>query len=160
MMFKRKKKRSSQVVIQLTALVDAFTILVVFFLMQYSADPELIKLAEDVNLPASNNAYATEESKNINVILNKDFIKVDGQRLVSLSNGKLKSSSLHHADREFIKSLYIKINKNKKLSEKKDFQWILLADEKIPYETLKKTIYTLAVSGYTKIKLASVLENK
>lgn len=160
MVLKRNKKRNSQVVIQLTALVDALTILVVFFLMQYSTDPEFIKITEDVNLPVSNNAYATEESKNVNVILSNDFIKVDGKHLMSLSNGKFKSSSLHHEDREFIQSFHNKINKNKELSEKKDFQWVLLADKKIPYETLKKTIYTLAISGYTKIKLASTVENQ
>jgi biopolymer transport protein ExbD len=157
-MFKRRKKKSSEVVIQLTALVDAFTILVVFFLLQHSTSPENVELNEKLNLPVAENAYATEEIDNVSVIINKDYILVGDTKLLNLSSGKVLSAQLHVDDSEFISSLHDKITQDEKLSEKKESQWVLLADETIPYETIKKTIYTLAISGFTKIKLASTTE--
>lgn len=158
-MFKRKKK-NPEVVIQLTALVDAFTILVVFFLLQYSTAPENVELKEKVNLPVTENAYATEEVENVSVIINDKFIQIGEEKLLFLSAGKLNESQMHADDSEFISSLHDKITQDVELSEKKENQWVLLADEKVPYETIKKTIYTLAISGFTKIKLASTTEGK
>lgn len=157
-MFRRKKKKSSEVVIQLTALVDAFTILVVFFLVQFSTTPENIELTEKINLPVTENAYATEELENISVVINSDYIQVGDTKLLTLQSGKIASSLMHEDDSEFISGLHDKITKDEELSEKKELQWVLLADEKVPYETIKKTIYTLAISGFTKIKLASTTE--
>lgn len=154
-MISRRKKRQTNPKVQLTALVDAFTILLVFFMLQFSVEPELIKPDEKVTLPISKNGYATPETKNINVIINKDHIKVNGVELLSLSSGLLASSSLHTEDSEFIMSLHNTLEGDEGLKESKEHQWIILADEKVPYETIKKTIYTLAVSGFTKIKLAS-----
>ncbi len=157
-MFKRRKKKNSEVVIQLTALVDAFTILVVFFLLQYSTSPENIELKDKVNLPLAENAYATESQDNISVIISSNFIQVGDEKLLLLQDGKIASNLMHEDDSEFISGLHDKITKDEELSEKKEFQWVLLADEKVPYETIKKTIYTLAISGFTKIKLASTTE--
>lgn len=154
----RRKKRDSNVVISLTALVDAFTILVVFFLMQYSEDPELVKLEEKLNLPVAENAYATEEAENVSVIISSDYIKINDQMIVQLSSGKISKASMHNLDSEFIATLHDKIGNDLELSEKKESQWVLLADQKVPYETIKKTIYTLAVSGFTKIKLATTVD--
>lgn len=157
-MFKRRKKKSSEVVIQLTALVDAFTILVVFFLLQYSTSPENIELKDKVNLPVAENAYATESQENISVVISSDSIQVGDEKLIMLQSGKIAANLMHADDSEFISGLHDKITQDEELSEKKEFQWVLLADEKVPYETIKKTIYTLAISGFTKIKLASTTE--
>lgn len=157
-MFKKRKKKSSEVIIQLTALVDAFTILVVFFMLQHSTSPENVELKESLNLPVSEHAYATESTENVSVIINKDNIIIGDEKLISLQSGKIIQSQLHEDDSEFISSLHDKITLDEDLSEKKEFQWVLLADEKVPYETIKKTIYTLAISGFTKIKLASTTD--
>ena len=157
-MFKKRKKKSSEVVIQLTALVDAFTILVVFFMLQHSTSPENVELNEKLNLPVSENAYATESTENVSVIINNENIMIGNEKLISLQSGKISESLLHEDDSEFISGLHDKISTDETLVDKKDFQWVLLADEKVPYETVKKTIYTLAISGFTNIKLASTTE--
>lgn len=157
-MFKKRKKKSSEVIIQLTALVDAFTILVVFFMLQHSTSPENVELNEKLNLPVTENAYATESTENVSVIINSDNIIVGNEKLINLQFGKLNSTLLHEDDSEFISKLHDKISEDENLSNKKEFQWVLLADEKVPYETIKKTIYTLAISGFTNIKLASTTE--
>lgn len=157
-MMNSRRERKSNPKLQLTALVDAFTILLVFFMLQFSVEPELIKPEDKVKLPITQNGYATKENQNINVIINNDFIKVNGVELLALSSGAIGNSSLHTEDSEFISSLHDTLEENEDLKDTKEHQWIILADEKVPYETVKKTIYTLAVSGFTKIKLASAGE--
>lgn len=159
-MLRQRKKRNSNPSVQLTALVDAFTILVVFFIMQYSAEPEMINPKDRVKLPLAENAYATESNKNINVLISDRFIKINDNEMISLSAGRIANNTLHTEDTEFISGLHGKLEEDEVLKDSKDHQWIILADEKVPYETVKKTIYTLAVSGYTKIKLASTVEFK
>jgi hypothetical protein len=117
-----------------------------------------VELNEKLGLFVAENAYAIEEIDNVSVIINKDYILVGDTKLLNLSSGKVLSAQLHVDDSEFISSLHDKITQDEKLSEKKESQWVLLADETIPYETIKKTIYTLAISGFTKIKLASTTE--
>lgn len=156
----RKKKRNSTQKVQLTALVDVFTMLIVFFMLQYSADPELIKPKDRISLPVAHNSYATHEKNNFNVLISDKFIKINESEVLKLSSGEIGKSSLHDLDSEFISSLHGLLESDEQLKEGKDHQWIILADERVPYETVKKTIYTLAVSGYTKIKLASTAEFK
>ncbi len=154
-MFRRKNKKSSEVDIQLTALVDVLTILLVFFMVQQSTGSEHIKVKDSITLPYAEFGYSTPLKENVNVIISDGFIKVGDNELLKLSGGKFNTSQLHEDDSEFISALHDKITKDEEWSEKKEFQWVLLADEKVPYETIKKTIYTLAISGFTKIKLAS-----
>lgn len=154
-MFRRKSKKTSEVDIQLTALVDVLTILLVFFMVQQSTSSENIKMKDRIQLPMAENAYDTQIKENVNVIISDGFIKVGETQLLQLSQGKFSVTQTHEDDSEFISALHDKITNDKEWSDKKEFQWVLLADEKVPYETIKKTIYTLAISGFTKIKLAS-----
>lgn len=156
----RKKKRNSVPKLQLTALVDAFTILIVFFIFQHSTEPENIKSKDRINLPKSEYGYATKDLKNMNVLISDKFIKVNESEVLQLRAGELSPNTLHSVDSEFISSLHDILSKDESFNEAKDHQWVILADEKVPYDTVKKTIYTLAVSGFTKIKLASTVEFK
>ncbi len=157
-MFRRKNKKSSEVDIQLTALVDVLTILLVFFMVQQSSSSENIKMKDLIKLPLAQNGYDTPIKENVNVIITDGFIKVGDNELLKLVEGKFNTSQMHEDDSEFISALHDKITNEEEWSEKKEFQWVLLADEKVPYETVKKTIYTLAISGFTKIKLASTTQ--
>lgn len=156
----RKRKRNLVPKVQLTALVDVFTMLIVFFIFQQSADPENVKPQERINLPIANNAYATTDVKNMNVLISDGFIKVNESEVLKLQRGQIPSKNLHEVDSEFILGLHDRLLNDESFKEGKEHQWIILADQKVPYETVKKTIYTLAISGYTKIKLASTVEFK
>lgn len=55
MLIKRKKKRSSEVTVNLTALVDALTILLVFFMLQASVNSN-VKIFDSSVFPSSDRA--------------------------------------------------------------------------------------------------------
>lgn len=159
-MFRRREKKKSEVEVQLTALVDALTILLVFFMMQQAVGSEQLEVKDKLNLPFAKNAYDTKVKENVNVIITSDSLKVSDQELLTLDTGKYSKAQLHEDDSEFISALHDKITDENEFGDKKDHQWIILADEKVPYATVKKTIYTLAISGYTNIKLASTTAGK
>lgn len=159
-MFRRRDKKKADVEVQLTALVDALTILLVFFMMQQTNGSEELQVKEKVQLPFAKNSYDTKIKDNVHVIINGDYLKVDEHQLLNLQTGRYSNSQLHEDDSEFISALHEKITDETEFADKKDHQWIVLADEKVPYETVKKTIYTLAISGYTNIKLAATTEGK
>ena len=58
-MFRRKKKKSGEVVVQLTALVDALTILLVFFMMSNVASSN-IKIFDSSVFPTSDKAAQSD----------------------------------------------------------------------------------------------------
>lgn len=158
-MFRKRDKKKAEVEVQLTALVDALTILLVFFMVQQSGG-EALKVKEKVKLPYAKNAYDTKIKDNVHVIINGDYLKVDETKLLDLNTGKYSDAQLHEDDSEFISALHDRIVDETEFADKKDHQWVILADEKVPYSTIKKTIYTLAISGYTNIKLASTVEGR
>ena len=170
---KSTTKRSVVAVLSLTAMVDLFTVLVVFLLQNYATTGEILDIPEGVKLP---DAKEVKDLKPANVIIVSDkeirlnnsivaqYSEIKSQEdweIIALrqqiENTIKKGEEDKKALGSKIKTAVEKINTGDKAVEEEidDFRKITIqADEKIDFLTLKKVMYTATEAGIFEINFA------
>lgn len=163
--------RSAVATLSLTAMVDMFTVLVVFLLMNYQSTGEVIPMKDSVELPQ---ASAVDELEPANVV-------VLGPKGVEINNIKVESFSEVQASQDWIlpklkteleKQIALDAQKNKKsvaarmqkavrqaqapdaLEGPKVKRITIQADKNIDILSLKKVMYTITEAGGEAINFA------
>ena len=171
-------KRSAVAVLQLTAMVDMFTVMVVFLLQNYATTNQILPMPEAVDLPA---ATSVKELKPSTVILVSEkgitfnetkvaeFSDVKNQEdwqiqalmeaiQKSIQEGEMKKASMAQKLREAVAKA--KPGEPLPKPEVDEFRKITVqADRKVDFLTVKKVMYTATEAGIQEINFA-VLKNK
>jgi len=138
-------------VLNLVSLMDIFTILV-FFLLVNSSNTQQLPSAKDLTLPTSVAEKIPEETVVI-AITNQDIL-VQGRRVARLSE-------LEGNTEETIPALKDELEYQSTLGfiaevdEKAGRAITIMGDENIPYETLRKILKTCQEANYRKIAFAA-----
>jgi biopolymer transport protein TolR len=145
----RHHKRFGGSGLNLVSLMDIFTILV-FFLLVNSSSVQQLPNSKAVKLPASSAQQMPEET--IILLVNNDQILVQG-RLIASANSVLK------IDGNLIPALLeeMKIQAAtsfKENAEEEGFDVTIMGDKQIPYKLLRKILATLSEANYTNISMA------
>jgi biopolymer transport protein ExbD len=155
------RKLPSTFRIQITSMVDMFVILLVFLLKSYSTSPVNINPSDKLTLPASSSAKNPVDVLNLSV--SKIGIFVDNKKIVDLQDGNLDVKDVESTDTQFIRPLYAELDaqadKSRKIAAVNDTlefdgKVILQADRSLPYELLRKVMYTSMMAGYADVKIA------
>jgi biopolymer transport protein ExbD len=146
------------VALNLTALMDIFTILV-FFLMVNSGDEQLIKDTETILLPRSIADQMPKET--LIVAVDANTITIQGNVVATIDDiNAMKNESSEddiipalkeELDRQAARRLEL-TEEEKVLGRPVTIQ----GDQKVPYLVLRKIMATSAMSGYRNISLAVV----
>lgn len=158
-----RKSRESTFALNITSMIDMFTIILIFLLKSYASSAVDIVPTKDVRLPSSTAVEQPVEA--LKLLVNKNGIYVDDKQVVVLENGNLPKSALDSGDDRFIKPLYdaLKAQADKSQSIAKqnedikfDGKLIFQADQSLPYQVLKKVMYTSSYAGYVDFKFAVI----
>lgn len=144
-----RTKRSST--LNLTALMDIFTILV-FFLLVNSSDVEVLESNKDIKLPDS---IAEQRPVDTIVVMvnNKDLI-VQGKKIANIED-VLKSSDVEIPQlAEELGYLAAKRPELKEEEKEKGRPVTVMGDRDVPYQLLKRVMTTCAKADYRDISLA------
>jgi biopolymer transport protein ExbD len=159
----KNAQTSKPVILQLTAMVDMFTILVVFLLKSMSAS-SIKPPPEDLKLPM---AYAAEEPKEALLIqVSPNYISINEKKLVTLKAGKLEVKDVAKNDLYLIPELEKKLLEEAEISKRVETETKGLVkfkgtvfiefDKTLEYSTVKRVLYTSSVAGYGDLKLATI----
>ncbi len=134
----------------LTSLMDVFTILV-FFLLTNSASNEALEAPKSIELPSS--VVETKPQETVVVLVTNENILVQGI-VVANTADVINSKSI--VVESIKKELLLQRSKaiGAKVSEEPEVN--LLADQKIPFSLLKKIMSSCTSAGYSKISLAVI----
>jgi len=152
----------SDVRLNITSMMDMFTIILIFLLKSYSADPVNITPHDNLRLPYSTSETPPEEGLTIAVL--KDKIVFDKMELLPINDGLIDKKFLS-SDEKTIPALQKALRKELKKSEfiaqnNKNYKFkgtiIIQSDKTIPFKTLKKIMYTTGISGYSDFRFAVV----
>lgn len=158
---KRRPQMGGDMSLNITAMADIFTVLLVFLLKSYATGAVAITPSAQTQLPIGVGQDQAVEALKLEV--SSTAILVEGQPIVSLKayqfdgaelqgNGTLKSLTAA-LEKERKRQLLIAQNN---ADVKVDARVIVVADQKVPYSTLKSVLASAAVQGYTDFKLAVV----
>lgn len=139
--------------LNLTSLMDVFTILV-FFLLANSGANEVLSPPKQIKLPDS--VVESKPRETVVIMVNPDEVLVQGepvigiQGLMEAEDGKVAeiSDRLARLEQNIIGISTRTIADSKEIT--------ILADKTIPFNVLKKVMSTCTLSGYGKISLAVV----
>lgn len=150
-MARHHKRLSSQSKLNLVSLMDIFTILV-FFLLVNSSDVEVLQSNKDITLPTS---VADKKPENqLVVMVSEEDIVVGGRKVTTISAVlKLKDNDIPALQKE-LKYLAERKPYKDVEEQKKGRSVTIMGDEDVPYKVLKKIMSTCAKTEYRNISLA------
>jgi len=139
--------------LNLTPLMDVFTILV-FFLLFHSASGEIMESPRHIKLPDS--SVETKPRETVVIMVSPKVVLVQGVAVIStpeLFGTKIETVSEITKRLEQLERSIIGIS-TKTVVESKEIT--ILADKTIPFSVLKKIMLTCTGSGYGRISLAVI----
>lgn len=151
----RRMERSRKKVsgLQLTSLMDVFTILV-FFLLANSSSSEVLSTPKQITLPDS--IVESKPRETVVIMVSPEQVMVQGDAIVAtvdLLNGKNLAIPEITAKLELLEENIIGISTKAAVEGK---EVTILADKAIPFSVLKKIMSTCTASGYGRISLAVI----
>ncbi len=153
---RRRTKRGLVENLNLTSMMDMFTIILLFLLMSYSAEGEILTVAENLQLPQS--ISTKEPAGKLTIQVTSDEIIVEGVKLITVKEAVEGKDML-------IVPLVEALNKNTKKiafiaqsnsSLKFSGEVLVQGDKSIPFLLLEKIMYSCGQAGYNNISLAVV----
>ena len=139
--------------LNLTPLMDVFTILV-FFLLFHSSGGDILDTPKHINLPDS--VVEAKPRETVVIMVSPEAVMVQGEAVISTPAlldegiGRVRevTERLEQLDRNIIGI------STKAVAESKEIT--ILADKTIPFKVLKKIMSTCTDSGYGRISLAVI----
>ena len=150
-MDKHHKRNKGAGTLNLVSLMDIFTILV-FFLLVNSSDVETLPNTKDLQLPES---IAEEKAKETVVILiGEEDIIVQGQPVAKVDDVMAIKGNDIPALREALVSQNDRVLRREAQDDVAGREVTIMGDKEIPYRLLKKVMATCTQSDYGQISLA------
>lgn len=171
---KKKNKRSVTALLSLTAMVDMFTVLVIFLLQNYNTTGEILYIPKEVTLPKAQ--IVNELKPAVVVTISNKEILLDTTAVASFDEVKAQADwlipnlrdqvqvALQKAKADYDQKLQAQLRNavDKALGqEEKKFDWkqvTLQADKNIDFLTLKKVLYSIQAAGSGQINFAVTKE--
>ncbi len=152
--------------INITSMMDMFTIIVFFLLFSYSAKPDEITLGKHVSLPESNITF--DYTNSVKLFLSNTSIKIEEDVVANIRNGKVMDLNPDKPEKSLLYQK-LKLHKEKQTNDAKlvaeakgeeaktDFHVLFFCDRKLSFKTMNSIIKVAAAAGYPNFQLA-VLE--
>ncbi len=158
------RKRNVVAVLQLTAMVDMFTVLVVFLLQNYASTNQILPITDQIALPKA--AAVKELKPSFVVVLSEESLSFNKEQISSYEDVKRNQDLLIMALLDSVKEAIDNLNQeNKSVSKKNEsgedvvplqYKMTLQADKNIDFLSIKKVLYTLTEAGVQEINFAVI----
>ncbi len=151
------RKNKKELTLQVTSLLDMFTIILVFLMVSFQAEDKDFVLNADVKLPASSakNPFKTA----VNMAITRKGVFVEGKKIYDLDgNGKIKDADIVENKIDLVTSGVKSAWDHKKKEEGEEDVVVIQADKRIPYKTIHLVMRSAAHAGFFRFRLAIVKE--
>ena len=150
-MEKHHKRNKGHGGLNLVSLMDIFTILV-FFLLVNSSDVQTLPNAKDMKLPESIAEKKPEET--VTILIGRTDILVQGAPVANIKEVMATKGNDIPALREALLSQNDRVLRREARDDIAGREVTILGDKDIPYRLLKKVMATCTASDYGQISLA------
>ena len=165
-------KRDVVAVLQLTAMVDMFTVLVVFLLQNYAVTNQILPISEKIELPQAKEVKELKPSHV--VVLSEGIVSLNEEELGSLEDETTDTEWVFSPLREkmeellqiseqggsnFLLAQFKKMNQSdesESIIKQAPFRVTIQADENTQFLDLKKVMYTLTDAGVREMNFAVI----
>jgi biopolymer transport protein ExbD len=162
--FVKNRTQSEEMSLQITSMADIFTILLVFLLKSFSTGSVNVTPTNGMLLPQANGPEAAIEALKVEV--SQDAVQIEGHPVAPLHQFAFEPSDLqnNNTSQSLTKALEKERQRQLLIAQansdvKVDPKIVVVADQRVPYGTIKTVLASAAVHGYTDFKLAVVTGN-
>jgi len=148
---RHKRGKKASVALNLVSLMDIFTILV-FFLLVNSSNVEVLPNTKDIQLPES---IAEEKAKEtVVIVIGEEDIIVQGTPVAKVAEVMSRTGNDIPQLRQALLSQNDRVLRKEAQDDIAGREVTIMADKDIPYRLLKKVMATCTQSDYGQISLA------
>ncbi len=152
-MKRMSRGRSSEAVnLNLTSMMDMFTIILVFLIFSFSSQDQNLKLDSDLTLPESSAAIEFKWAINVNVTPTE--LKVEGNTVAKIKSGVFADVKVD-LEKKRVVPLYNLLKKFKDIEDREKVNptgdetvIAFQADKDLPFEAIDLVMKTAAQAGY------------
>jgi biopolymer transport protein ExbD len=155
---KRKFKPGGLFKLQLTSLMDMFTIILVFLLISMSAEDYNFVRDESVRIPQSKAQGRFEPA--VNVVVSKNFVKVEENVVARLVEGEVADELVKAGRIESVvraarraREIGAQIQSSSDDEEQEDDVILIQADRDLPYRTVYLIMRSCSIAGFNRYRL-------
>jgi len=138
--------------INLTALMDVFTILV-FFLLVNSGQSEILETPKEVQLPES--VVESKPKETVVIFVSANEVVVQGEPVISMADLMASQGSIQPIASRLAAIKGSIIGRSTQVVAASE-EVTVLADKDIPFDVIRRILSTCTGQGYTNISLAVV----
>ena len=147
----RRHNRGKGTALNLVSLMDIFTILV-FFLLVNSSDVEVLPNAKEIQLPESIAEVKAKET--VVILISETHIIVQGTPVALVAEVMSRKGNDIPELRQALKSQNDRVLRREAQDDIAGREVTIMGDKDIPYRLLKKVMATCTASDYGRISLA------
>jgi biopolymer transport protein ExbD len=140
--------------LNLTSLMDVFTILVFFLMYNYSANVETLKQPKQIQLPES--VVDAKPRETVVIFVGTDEVLVQGKRVARVADIEASDSADIAPIGARLAELRDSVIGVSTETVANSHEVTVLADKSVPFSVLKKIMATCTAQGYTRVSLAVV----
>ena len=162
-MYRRNRRKSGGIfILQLTSMVDMFTIILVFLLKSYSTSAVQVTPSDNINLPTS--VSQTDPIEGLKVAVTENSVSVEDKVVFLWAENKAsKSKNSKLVVKKLLLELQEQAEKSKKISKvnnsiKFEGKLVLQVDRAVPYRIIKKVMATASIAGYRDFRLLTITD--
>ena len=159
------KRQSSELSLQITSMADIFTIILVFLLKSYSTSSVVVSPSSGMKLPIAQSLNAPVEALKIEI--SETALQVENKPILSLKSYQFDPHDLlpNSTSKTLAHALEVEKKKQELIAKanpsvKVDSKILIIADQKVPYVTLKSVLSSAAAHGFTDFKLVAIAQNQ
>lgn len=160
-LFKKRAPAAEDMNLQITAMADIFTVLLVFLLKSFATGVVNVTPTPGTTLPQAVASEASIEA--LKVEISSNAVLIEGNPVSSLQNFKFDAKDLQANGSSDTVSRALERERQRQLLIAKsnsdvrvDPRIIVIADQRAPYATIKNVLASAALQGYTDFKLAVI----
>jgi biopolymer transport protein ExbD len=151
-----RKRELPEASLNVTSLMDVLSVLLFFLLKSFSVTSSALDMPPGITLPSSPAQEELEET--MSLALSAKELRVNNKVLLTLKGGKFQPEAINAEDRTLVKLKQLldkELKKRNAIYEGADpsiippGKVIIMADQKLPFGTLKFLLHTAAISGYS-----------
>jgi biopolymer transport protein ExbD len=150
------KKKGGYANLNLTPMVDMFTIIVIYLLQNFSTDGDILFMSKDIQLPSITSKLALERAPVVSV--SADSISVDGARVVDVIDLTRDDTWNVPALEESMREKRRNIEQSAQMFNGKPFTGVvnMQADKGVEFKILKKVMFACNQAGFFNINFAGM----
>jgi biopolymer transport protein ExbD len=139
--------------LQITSMMDMFTIILIFLLFSFSNNPEQMDLDGEMSLPQSTSKLDYKDS--IRLVLTRSELKLDGKVVATLENDTVVGLDNLYEELKKYRDVADELKKDENEEERKE-HILFLCDKQHSFKVVNAIVKTAGRAGYPNFQFAVV----